>query len=73
MSRVLIVPNDVLLAYREDAFKIVKNIDKDDVLFIACALAYPGSIIWSNDKKLKQQPRIKVLNTEEMISYLRDN
>jgi len=65
-----IVPNEVLIPYRKEAFEIVKNIDPDDVLFVACALAYHNSIIWSNDRKLKKQSRVKVLNTKEIIKLL---
>ena len=67
LKKVVIVPNEVLIPYRNEAFEIVKNIDPDDVLFVACALAYPDSIIWSNDGKLKKQSRVKVLNTQEII------
>jgi len=69
LKKVLVVPNQTLLPYKEKAFEIVKDIDPDDVLFIACALAYPNSIIWSNDKELKKQDIIKVLNTEEIIEF----
>ena len=70
LKKVVIVPNEVLIPYRKEAFEIVKNIDPDDVLFVACALAYPNSIIWSNDRKLKKQSRVKVLNTKEIIKLL---
>ena len=66
LKKVVIVPNDILLPFRKQALEIVKEIDKDDVLFIACALAYPESIIWSNDKKLKNQKSIRILNTDEI-------
>ena len=67
LKKVAIVPNESLLPFRNKALEIVKDIDKDDVLFVACALAYPDSIIWSNDKKLKRQKIIKVLDTEEIL------
>ena len=67
LKKVVVVPNGILLPFRKQALEIVKEIDKDDVLFIACALAYPESIIWSNDKKLKKQKSVKVLNTEEIL------
>lgn len=66
LKNVVVVQNDALLPFRSKALEIVKNIDKDDVLFFACALAYPESIIWSNDKKLKTQKAIRVLNTNEI-------
>ena len=57
--------------FKEQALEIIKEIDIDDVLFVACALAFPHSIIWSEDKKLKNQNQIKVLNTKEIIDLLR--
>ncbi len=70
MNKVLIVPEESLEKYKDPAVEIVKDIDIKDVLFIACVLAYPNSILWSNDKKLKNQKTIKVLNTEEIIKIL---
>lgn len=66
LKKVMIIPNNALLPYRSKALGIVKEVDKDDVLFVACALAYPDSIIWSNDKRLKNQKSVRVLNTKEM-------
>lgn len=71
LKKVIIIPNEVLIPYKKEAFEIVKNIDPDDVLFVASALAYPNSIIWSNDGKLKKQSKIKVLNTKEIIKLLK--
>ena len=67
LKKVIIVPNEKLLPYRKEAFEIVRNIDPDDVTFVACALAYKGSILWSNDRKLKNQSQVKVLNTKEIV------
>ncbi len=66
LKKVVIVPNEVLRRYREKAVAIVEGIDVDDALFIACALAYPNSILWSDDKGLKTQSKIKILNTTEI-------
>ncbi len=70
LKKVFIVPNEILDSYREEALKIMGKIDPDDTLFIACALAYENSIIWSDDKKLKKQTRVKVLNTSEIIKII---
>ncbi len=40
--------------------------DKKDWLYLACAL-YKNTSIWSNDKEFKNQNRIKILTTLEMI------
>ena len=70
LRKVVIVPSEVLYPYRKKALDLVKDIDSDDVLFVACALAYLDSVIWSDDKKLKQQSRVKVLNTSEIMNIL---
>lgn len=70
LRKVIIVPNEILYNYKNEALKIVKDIDPDDVLFIACVLAYPESILWSEDKKLKRQTKIKVFNTQEIKNIL---
>ena len=71
IKKVVIVPNEVLVPYKNEAYDIVKNIDPDDALFVACALAYPNSVIWSDDKKLKRQTKVKVLNTQEISIFLK--
>lgn len=70
LKKVLIVPEDVLKMHKDEAIEIVKDIDLDDAVFFACALAYPESIIWSDDKQLKKQTRVRILNSTEMINYL---
>ena len=73
LKKVVIIPNEVLAPYKREAYEIVKGIDLDDILFVACALAYPDSIIWSDDRKLKRQSRVQVLNTQEIIRFLASN
>lgn len=70
LKKVAIVSNEVLVPYKKEAFEIVKDIDPDDVLFVACAIAYPHSIIWSNDRGLKKQSKVSIFNTKEIIKLL---
>ncbi|MBI2151227.1 PIN domain nuclease [Candidatus Woesearchaeota archaeon] len=70
LKKVIIVSKEDLKIHKEESLEIVKDIDKDDTVFIACALAYPESIIWSDDKKLKEQNKVKILNTSEIIALL---
>ncbi|MEK6900984.1 MAG: PIN domain-containing protein [Nanoarchaeota archaeon] len=72
LKKCFIVPQEVLTTYREKALGIVQNIDPDDAVFIACAMAYPKSVIWSDDQKLKEQNEVKIINTTEMMEYLED-
>jgi predicted nucleic acid-binding protein len=70
LQKVIIIPKEVLIHYKDDAYQIIKDIDPDDVTFIACALAYSDSIVWSDDKKLKQQSKVRIINTNEMYSLI---
>lgn len=70
LKKVEIISEDKLTLQREKALEIVKDIDQKDAVFFACALAYPGSIIWSNDRNLKKQSTIKVLDTSEIKNVI---
>lgn len=70
LQKVMIIPNEKLLPCLPEALEIIKDIDINDVLFIACALAYPNSILWSDDKNLKKQTKITVKCTKEIIHDL---
>ncbi len=70
LQKVFIIPKEALLPFKQEAIEIIRNIDLDDALFIACALAYPESVIWSDDKKLKEQTKIKIFNTPEIAKLL---
>jgi len=48
----------------------IGSIDKDDAIFFACALAYPGSAIWSNDAHFERQDKIKIYTTKSLIEEL---
>ena len=62
-----IVKTESIIFFKKEARDIMGMIDPDDVMFIACALASPGSVIWSDDGHFKMQNRIKVYTTQEMI------
>jgi predicted nucleic acid-binding protein len=67
LKYVSVIPSEVLLPYREDAQMIMGHIDLKDVPYIAAALAFEGSVIWSNDKHFDMQSKIKVVQTRDMI------
>ncbi len=61
--RIVIVPLEELVPYANEAEKLTP--DSDDTAYFALALKL-NCAIWSNDKKLKEQDRIKVYNTHEL-------
>ncbi len=67
LQKVIVIPNKELAPYKKEALEIMKYLDINDVIFIACALAYPGSMVWSDDKALKKQTKVRIANTSEML------
>ena len=70
ISKIRIISLPMLFPYVEEAECIMHAIDPDDAMFVACALAYPGSSIWSDDPDLKEQKMVPVLDTKEMKALL---
>ena len=67
LSYIEVIPNEVTEQNLEKAIKIMADIDIKDVIFIAAALSYPDSKIWSDDKHFERQNEIKILKTKEMV------
>src|SRR3989338_1282292 len=61
--RIVIVPLEELVPYVEEGEKLTP--DSDDMAYFALALKL-NCAIWSNDKKLKDQNKIKIYNTHEL-------
>lgn len=59
-----IVPKEDFEEYLEEAEEFCP--DPDDVMYFALALKLKCPI-WSNDKKLKEQDKIKIYSTEDLI------
>lgn len=68
--RLTLIETEYLIPYRKEAFGLVKEIDPKDYLFIACSLYCSNCIFWSEDKALKRQNKVNVLNTLEIIDLL---
>ena|SRR3989344_2270396 len=51
----------------QEADKILRDIDPDDVIFLAAALSIENSKIWSDDSHLKEQKKVLVFNTKDLI------
>lgn len=65
-----VIPMEIIFPYKKQADEIMGHIDKDDVVFIATALAF-NCPIWSDDAHFKKQRKIKILTTSEIINYLK--
>ena len=62
-----IIPENQLRPYMKEALKV--SPDKNDAQYFAIAMSM-NCPIWSNDKRLKGQSRIKVINTAELLLIL---
>jgi len=70
-SRISVVSDIVVESKMEEAEKIMDALDPDDTPFVALALAVENDGIWSDDKHLKQQTRIRIWETENLLTLIR--
>ena len=63
--RIILVPLEELANYVEEAERITP--DPNDMAYFALALKL-NCAIWTNDKKLKEQDRVKIYHTHEIPS-----
>lgn len=68
LKYVQIVKAEEIINYKNQAFGIMDGVDKDDVIFIAAALAY-NAAIWSDDADFQKQDKIKILTTKEVMIH----
>ena len=70
LSSVSVVPYSRIQEFIEEATELIGDIDELDIPFIALALAIPNDGIWSEDKHLQKQKRIKIWKTEDLLKNL---
>ena len=67
-SALSVVPKEKYSDFIGEAEKF--SPDEKDVMYLALALKLKCAV-WSNDKKLKQQDRVKVYSTEDLRNELK--
>jgi predicted nucleic acid-binding protein len=70
LDRVEMVDAEQIRPWREAACRLVEDIDINDAVFVACVLANPGSVLWSEDRRLKRICCIRVINTRDILKGL---
>lgn len=70
MQNILLIPEEDIKLKMNEAVKIMKDIDLNDSPILACALAVANDGIWSEDKHLEKQNKIKVWKTKDLLPYL---
>lgn len=69
-SRIELVPFSAFEKYLSEAKTICP--DPDDIEYFALALKLQCSL-WSNDKKLKEQTKVKIISSHELLVLLKNN
>ena len=69
-SKISIVSASKIVEHLDEADRIIGDIDKKDIPFIALALSIPNDGIWTNDKHFEKQSVIRVWKTDELLNLL---
>ncbi|MCL4379224.1 MAG: PIN domain-containing protein [Candidatus Marsarchaeota archaeon] len=70
-KKLKIVHRDAYIQYLADANKIIGEVDKDDVAYIAVALSIEADGVWSYDPHFKQQKAVRLFPTSELIRIIK--
>ncbi len=67
LTNMQVIPLQEVMSKWNEAFEMMAPIDIEDTPFIAAALVQPSDGIWSDDKHLKRQKKVKVWSTREIL------
>ena len=67
-----LVPLKLVKIKLDRAKKIMKNIDINDTIFLATALALGNASIWSDDTDFDGQKLVKVIKTKDIAKIFKD-
>jgi len=70
IENIRVVPAEEFVKHLGDARKLLKEIDPDDAPFLALAMAIENEGLWSRDKKLKEQNKVRIWSTLELKEKL---
>ena len=70
LENIIIIKQEEYASKLELSKEIMKDIDIEDANYIALALLIVNDGIWSDDKHFKQQDKIKIYTTNELVDFL---
>ena len=70
VENIEIVEDSFIINKMDSALEVMKDIDEKDAPILACALAVSNNGIWSDDKHLTRQDRVKVWKTSDLIEFI---
>lgn len=72
VENIQVIPVEDFVEHLPVARKVLRDIDIDDAPFLALALFIPNEGLWSEDKKLQKQKKVKVWKTIELKTKLEE-
>lgn len=69
-SYITLVDDEKFSNKLEEAREIMENSDLEDVPFVALALSFDNDGIWTDDKDFKEQNRVRIWTTKELIDFI---
>lgn len=70
LENVSIISDEKIKSKMHEAKEIMEDIDIRDSPILACALAIPNDGIWTEDKHLKKQNKIKIWSSADLLNYI---
>jgi len=70
LTNIQIIPSEEVSEKWGEAKEVMGTVDEGDIPFLAASLAIACDGIWSDDKDLKRQERVKVWNTREIVQLI---
>ena len=66
LTNIRVIPADKVLSKWKEAEEVMARIDEDDVPFVAASMSVSCDGIWSDDKDLRRQNKVKVWTTKDV-------
>lgn len=70
LEYVALVPTENIHEHLKEARAVMGHIDPKDVAFLAAALSYEPSVIWSDDRDFERQDRIRFIKSAQFVKLL---
>jgi len=71
MSNVKVIEKCQIEGKINESKELIEKVDPKDVPILACAITIPNDGLWSEDKHLKKQNKIKVYTTKEIMEEIK--
>jgi predicted nucleic acid-binding protein len=70
VDKINVVKEKEYASFIERADRIIGNIDKNDVPFVALALSFTNEGIWTDDSGFEKQSNVRVWKTSDILNLL---